>query len=66
MGILAATLLQKSHRVLNCVSSSWANPSALMLNSLPDDSGGTPVSLAPVSFSALGSPVAKKEAKAPV
>lgn len=66
IGIFAATLFQKSQRALNWVSLMSAKPAALMLNSSSVQRGGTPESLLPVSFSALGLSVMKKEAKAPV
>lgn len=66
MGIFAATLFQKSHRRSNCVRLRFAKPTALILNSFPEESGGTPVSFGPVSFIAFGSEVMKKLAKAPV
>lgn len=66
MGIFAATLFQKSHRLSNCVRSRLAKPAALILNSVLDESGGTPVSFGPVSFIAFGSEVLKKLAKAPL
>jgi hypothetical protein len=41
------------------------NPAELITNSCPVSSFGTPVTFGAVNFRALGSPVMKKEAKAP-
>lgn len=66
MGILGASFFHKSQRFFNCVMSTFAKPSMLMLNSLPLFKAGTPGTLELVSFSLFGSPVTKNEANAPV
>jgi hypothetical protein len=64
-GIFPALSIQKRHLSSSCVILALANPALSMTNSLPVLSSGTPGSADAVNLSALGSPVAKKDEKAP-
>lgn len=65
MGIFAAVFFQNPHRLSSCSRSAVAKPASSTTHSFPSLRGGTAAAVDGESLRALGSPVWKKEAKAP-
>lgn len=65
MGIFDAVFLQKPHLFSKWSNSAVANPASTIVHSLFSFREGTPAAVDGDSLRALGSPVWKKDAKAP-